>query len=214
LQHYGFFADRAQQCPGTNPDLRAAHSVSAGLIPNYTRDVWARVRKFIEFRGVIVIYAGTRKLTERRKAGEEEVMPNRVKRPSALKHGVFSEAPILPGEDPQEFRQILDDVVEEWHPSGPTEQDAVDTIAKGIWLKRRAGRFREVQSLKSSVDPNHPAYDESFGLITFAAFMRVQPETALGEYASRCLRPDKIKNCKKNFHAANSNQSQNGLRLS
>ncbi|MFZ0150364.1 MAG: hypothetical protein WAM72_18920 [Xanthobacteraceae bacterium] len=120
-------------------------------------------------------------------------MPNRRwKKPNAQKHGVFSNAPIIPGEDPREFQQLLEEVAEEWQPDGTTEQDAVLTIAKGMWLKRRFQRFVEVQSMKNMADPEHPAYDEEIALSGFALLMEAQPETAFDKFASRGLSPDRV----------------------
>jgi hypothetical protein len=120
-------------------------------------------------------------------------MPNRRwKKPNALKHGVFSGVLIVPGEDPREFQQLVDRLVEEWAPAGATEEDAVLTIAKGIWFKRRAARFLDIQSMKNICNPNHPAYDESFALTGVVTRMQCQPETAFEEYARRALRPERI----------------------
>ena len=46
----------------------------------------------------------------------------RRKRPNAQKHGVFAEPLILPGEDPREFEALHSALIEEWTPSGPSEQ--------------------------------------------------------------------------------------------
>jgi len=54
------------------------------------------------------------------------------KHPNALKHGAFSKMAIIPGEDPQEFKDLHSALIEEW-----TEEDTVLSIAKGIWRKRR-----------------------------------------------------------------------------
>jgi hypothetical protein len=54
--------------------------------------------------------------------------------PNAYKHGVFASMAIVPGEDPREFEELHSALVEEWTPAGATEQDAVLTIAKGVWV--------------------------------------------------------------------------------
>jgi hypothetical protein len=59
------------------------------------------------------------------------------KRPNAHKHGAFAKTAILPGEDPLEFEYLHHALIEEWKPIGPTEEDAVLSIAKGMWRKRR-----------------------------------------------------------------------------
>jgi hypothetical protein len=69
---------------------------------------------------------------------------NRSKtRPSALQHGAWAETALLPGEDPRQFDRLHRGLVKEWSPSGPAEQDAVHTLAKCMWRKRRIRNLRE-----------------------------------------------------------------------
>jgi len=117
---------------------------------------------------------------------------NRFKYPNAQKHGVFAETAILPGEDPREFEQLLSDLLAEWTPNGPTEEEAVLSIAKATWRKRRVQKFLEVQVAKNQLDPNHQAFNVSLGLQGLVALLEFSPETAFDEYAHRCLRPDKV----------------------
>jgi hypothetical protein len=66
--------------------------------------------------------------------GSRYLMTTRkLKRPNALKHGIFSATAILPGEDPQEFEELHCSLIEEWMPHGATEDDAVLSIAKAVW---------------------------------------------------------------------------------
>ena len=51
---------------------------------------------------------------------------------NALKHGAFVEAVILPGENPEEFEELLAAVTEEWDPDGPCERDKVMSMAMGM----------------------------------------------------------------------------------
>ena len=66
---------------------------------------------------------------------------NQNENKNALKHGLFAEAVILPGEDEEEFKVLHDSLVEEWNPDGPTEEGAVMNIANAMWRKRRYNRF-------------------------------------------------------------------------
>jgi hypothetical protein len=92
-------------------------------------------------------------------------MPNfKTKRPNAHKHGAFAKTTILPGEDPQEFEELHSALIEEWKPIAPTEEDAVFSIAKCMWRKRRVQSFLEAEVLKCIGDPEHPAYDPTVGL--------------------------------------------------
>ena len=125
-----------------------------------------------------------------------------AKRPNALKHGAFSETAILPGENWSEFHELHLQVIDEWSPQGATEEDAVLTIAKAIWRKRRVQRFLEVRLTKNCMDPSHPSYDEVLGLLIFAANMRVEPETAFEDYARRCLSSEQVKYLQNKFPRA------------
>src|SRR5262249_24334273 len=62
----------------------------------------------------------------------------------------------IAGEDLQEFEGLHSALIEEWGPVGPTEEDAVLTIAKGIWRKRRLQKMIGA-GIKSDMmtDPKH-----------------------------------------------------------
>jgi hypothetical protein len=72
------------------------------------------------------------------------------KQPNAQKHGVFAATAILPGENRQEFEELHSAVIQEWAPDGVTEEDAVLSIAKAIWRKRRVQKFLEVHLAQNS----------------------------------------------------------------
>jgi hypothetical protein len=61
---------------------------------------------------------------------------------NSLKHGAFSEELILPGEDRAEFDELHRSLIDEWQPTGPVELDAVATLARLIWRKRRIALFQ------------------------------------------------------------------------
>jgi hypothetical protein len=119
------------------------------------------------------------------------VVPRR-KGSNAQKHGVFAEPLILPGEDPREFEAIHSALVEEWTPSGPSEQSHVFAIADAEWRKLRSRRFVQAKAINNSLRPDHPAFDEARGLITFGCYLCREPETNFAEYASKLLRADTI----------------------
>ena len=121
------------------------------------------------------------------------VVPRRKpKGRNALKNGVFAEPLILPGEDPHEFEALHSALIEEWTPSGPSEQSKVFGIADAEWRKLRSRRFVQAKAIANSLTPCHPAFDETRGLIAFGYLICRQPETAFAEYASSPLRADKI----------------------
>jgi len=65
------------------------------------------------------------------------------KNQNAVKHGAFAEVVILPGEDVREFEELHQSLINEWGPDGPTEHDAVSTLAKCVWRKRRLARYQQ-----------------------------------------------------------------------
>jgi hypothetical protein len=121
------------------------------------------------------------------------------KRPNAQKHGVFAEPLILPGEDPREFEALHSALIEEWTPSGPSEESRVFGIADAEWRKLRSRRFVEGKAIGNSLRPDHPAFDETRGLIAFAYLICREPETAFEEYASKYLCNDKIRHLDQKF---------------
>jgi hypothetical protein len=129
---------------------------------------------------------------------------NPKRKPSnAIKHGVFSIIPVMPGEDPREYEALLSALIDEYQPSGPTEMDKVVAIAHAIWCKRRAQRFLRGKLLANTFDPRHPDFDEARGLFLFSDYLRSEPETAFANYASQHLRRDKIEHLKVKFPRSN-----------
>jgi hypothetical protein len=60
-----------------------------------------------------------------------------VTRFNALKHGVLSRYTVLPWEDESEYRVLLEALVAEHAPEGPTEEHLVEELAGIFWRKRR-----------------------------------------------------------------------------
>jgi hypothetical protein len=125
------------------------------------------------------------------------------KRPNAQKHGVFAVNPAIAGEDPQEFRELHSALIDEWQPSGSTEEDLVISPADLMWRKRRAQKFLQSDSFANAIDPGHPAFDEAFGFVRFMFVIRFEPETAFEKHARSCLRTDKINYLKQRFPRSN-----------
>jgi hypothetical protein len=100
---------------------------------------------------------------------------------------VFAEILILSWEDPQEFTKLHAALIEEWRPVGPTEEDAVFSIAKGMWRKRRMQRFLPWQMERCRLDPNHPAYDRAHALRVFSNSIANDPDQ-FEHYAFKALR--------------------------
>ena len=61
---------------------------------------------------------------------------------SALKHGGYASAALLPGEDPAAFKKLHDALVIEISPAGALENEIVSSIARLVWRKRHLATFR------------------------------------------------------------------------
>src|SRR3954464_737048 len=56
---------------------------------------------------------------------------------NALRHGLRARTVVLPGEQPEEFQQLCDDLEAEWHPKSRTEQFYVEQMAVSQWKLNR-----------------------------------------------------------------------------
>ena len=56
---------------------------------------------------------------------------------NAVRHGLSAKAILVPGESEAEFRQLLDDYVEQFQPATGVEMDLVETMAAARWRLRR-----------------------------------------------------------------------------
>jgi hypothetical protein len=121
------------------------------------------------------------------------------KRPNAQKHGAFSMCPTIPGEDPREFQELHSALIDEWQPSGPSEEDAVFSLADLMWRKRRAQRFLQTKLIGSTYDPRSPTFDERRGFELFILCLRFDPEVAFERMASRLLTAATISHLKQKF---------------
>ena len=75
---------------------------------------------------------------------------------NALQHGVLSRHTVLPWEDGEEYRALLDALAAEHQPKGPTEEHLVEELAGIVWRKRRL-RLGEAavhhRALRRATDP-------------------------------------------------------------
>ncbi len=60
-----------------------------------------------------------------------------VTRFNALRHGVLSRYTVLPWEDADEYRVLVEALADEHTPQGPTEEHLVEEVAGILWRKRR-----------------------------------------------------------------------------
>ena len=66
---------------------------------------------------------------------------------NAMKHGALSRFTVLPWEDGSEYQALLEALIDEHTPLGPTEQHLVEEMAGAIWRKRRL-RLAEAATYK------------------------------------------------------------------
>ncbi len=79
-----------------------------------------------------------------------------VARFNALQHGVLSQHTVLPWEDREEYSTLLEALVAEHKPQGPTEEHLVEELAGIIWRKRRLRLGENAahhRALKRASDP-------------------------------------------------------------
>lgn len=91
-------------------------------------------------------------------------MVDRVKKPSALRHGAFSTTAVLPGEDRAEYYRLHNELAAELCPNGTFEDSVVADLARLIWRKENLGIFRTAELAqyrylhsRSGRDPDAPA---------------------------------------------------------
>jgi glycerol-3-phosphate dehydrogenase len=60
---------------------------------------------------------------------------------NALKHGAYSEATLLPGEDPADFRELHRGLIAEFAPNGRMEEETVASIARLMWRRQNLALF-------------------------------------------------------------------------
>lgn len=64
-------------------------------------------------------------------------MAERYKRTHpALKHGAYTSLGLLPGENRTEFEKLLQELIAEFTPRGPSENEIVASIARYTWRKK------------------------------------------------------------------------------
>src|SRR5437763_13578458 len=86
---------------------------------------------------------------------------------NALRHGVLSRYTVLPWEDRTEYQSLLDALVAEHAPQGPTEEHLVEELAGIVWRKRRL-RMAEAALYRQKRHRDATAYKTS-GYLTGAA---------------------------------------------
>jgi hypothetical protein len=92
-------------------------------------------------------------------------VPKQNNLPPALKHGIYSNTTILPGEDPAEFKKLAKDIALSLAPASPIETDIVFDIARRIWRKQNLKTFRVAEAARTHMRQQE-AYDEKLQTVT------------------------------------------------
>ena len=83
-----------------------------------------------------------------------------VTRFNALRHGVLSRYTVLPWESTDEYRAVVEALVAEHRPLGPTEEHLVEEIAGILWRKRRL-RLAEAAAHRRGLEGTLASYRET-----------------------------------------------------
>jgi hypothetical protein len=93
---------------------------------------------------------------------------------NALQHGVLSVHTVLPWEDKAEYEALLNALVEEYAPHGPTEEHLVEEIAGVIWRKRRL-RLAEAASHRRGIKKATAPYSHTLDTALNQVERRLEP---------------------------------------
>src|SRR6476661_7144949 len=83
-----------------------------------------------------------------------------ITRFNALRHGVLSRYIVLPWENPDEFRALVEALAAEHAPQGPTEEHLVEEMAGILWRKRRL-RLAEAATHRRGLEEALSPYRET-----------------------------------------------------
>src|SRR5215510_4969895 len=83
-----------------------------------------------------------------------------ITRFNALRHGVLSRYTVLPWESTDEYRAVVEALVAEHGPQGPTEEHLVEEIAGILWRKRRL-RLAEAAAHRRGLEGTLASYRET-----------------------------------------------------
>ena len=91
---------------------------------------------------------------------------------NAVKHGLTAEHVVVPGEDPAELEELRYELEQELEPMGRQEIDLIETIAMGMWRRRRIYRM-EADIL---------AYEQAEKEFNLAESDKMERDRVLGQY--------------------------------
>jgi hypothetical protein len=99
-------------------------------------------------------------MTETKPALPANTGGTEITRFNALRHGVLSRYTVLPWEDADEYRALLEALVADHEPQGPTEEHLVEEVAGVLWRKRRL-RLAEAAAHRRGLNGTLSSYSET-----------------------------------------------------
>ena len=99
---------------------------------------------------------------------------------NALTYGLRAQSTLIPGEDPEEYKQLWDELSAEWQPQTRTERLHLEQMATDQWLLARIARG-ESQIFEAGIE-----LKEKFVLLGYASTYRVRLERSF----TSALHPD------------------------
>ena len=89
---------------------------------------------------------------------------------NALTYGLRARSTLIPGEDPEEYKQLWDELSAEWQPQTRTERLHLEQMATDQWLLARiAGAERQICEA-------HLEFKEGLVMLNYASMLRVRLE--------------------------------------
>jgi len=85
------------------------------------------------------------------------------KRPSALKHGAYSQTTVIGSEDPKQFEKLHRELIVAYAPVGPLEKQTVADLAKYIWRKQNLASNRKISFQLRVLRPSPTVYGRPTG---------------------------------------------------
>lgn len=89
-----------------------------------------------------------------------EIGGTEITRFNALRHGVLSRYTVLPWESADEYGAVVEALVAEYGPQGPTEEHLVEELAGVLWRKRRL-RLAEAAAHRRGLEGTLASYRET-----------------------------------------------------
>ena len=102
-----------------------------------------------------------------RSTGPRSAAGKAIASQNAIRHGLSAKITIIPGEDPEEFDQFRQMMLDDLAPAGALEVFLVDRIVAGSWKLRRAGRIETELFNEMDMPPQNPDSGGNKGEVPF-----------------------------------------------